>query len=150
MLGYLAGVPGRLKTLVDRLSATWAAKIDRLDTDLTTTRAARLDATISSRATAADVTAAVAGLAAIKSVQHVNYQSANTGTGSGFYQADYTITAVDVSKAIIFFSGADFPDSTHKAGQAYFQSSTTVRFRGQRTGSTNAAVFSSFTVLEFF
>lgn len=62
MPGFLAGVPGKLNTLLARLSATWAAKVDRLDTDLTTARAARLDAAISTRATPADVAAAVAAL----------------------------------------------------------------------------------------
>lgn len=62
MLGYLAGVPGRLKALTDRLSATWAAKLDTLHTLWTATLAARIDTTISSRATPADVATAVATL----------------------------------------------------------------------------------------
>lgn len=53
MIDFLAGVPGKLKTLLDRLSATWAAKVDTLhDTRLTATRAGyldRLDATVTSR-----------------------------------------------------------------------------------------------------
>ncbi len=40
MIDFLLGVPGALKTLTDRLTATWAAKLDTLhDTRLTSTRA---------------------------------------------------------------------------------------------------------------
>jgi len=43
MLGFLAGVPGKLKTLNDRMTATWAAKLDALRTGLTDTRMGYLD-----------------------------------------------------------------------------------------------------------
>lgn len=43
MIDFLAGVPGKLKTLLDRLSATWAAKLDTLHTLLSSTWAAKLD-----------------------------------------------------------------------------------------------------------
>jgi len=40
---WMLNVPGKLKTLSDRLSATWAAKLDGLRTDYTTVRAGYLD-----------------------------------------------------------------------------------------------------------
>ena len=43
MLGFLAGVPGKLKALNDRLTATWAAKLDALRTGLTDVRMGYLD-----------------------------------------------------------------------------------------------------------
>jgi hypothetical protein len=44
MIDFLLGVPGKLKTLTDRLTATWAAKLDTLhDSRLTATRAGYLD-----------------------------------------------------------------------------------------------------------
>ena len=46
MSGFLLGVPGRLKTLLDRLTAGRAANLDQI----TSTRMARMDTTISSRA----------------------------------------------------------------------------------------------------
>jgi hypothetical protein len=52
MSGFLLGVPGRLKTLLDRLTADRASRLD----EITSTRMARLNADISSRAPASDVT----------------------------------------------------------------------------------------------
>ena len=44
MIDFLLGVPGKLKTLTDRLTSTWAAKLDTLhDSRLTATRAGYLD-----------------------------------------------------------------------------------------------------------
>lgn len=43
MIDFLAGVPGKLKTLTDRLTATWAAKLDALRTGLTDARMGYLD-----------------------------------------------------------------------------------------------------------
>lgn len=65
MLGFLAGLPGKLKTLTDRLSATWAAKLDTVAGLVTSTWAAKLDtlasnftSTISGRIDAAITTRA--------------------------------------------------------------------------------------------
>ena len=43
MIDFLAGVPGKLKTLVTLLNSTWAAKLDALRTGLTDTRMGYLD-----------------------------------------------------------------------------------------------------------
>jgi hypothetical protein len=44
MIDFLLGVPGKLKTLIDLLSATWAAKLDTLhDSRITAARAGYLD-----------------------------------------------------------------------------------------------------------
>ena len=43
MIDFLAGVPGKLKTLNDRLTSTWAAKLDALRTGLTDVRMGYLD-----------------------------------------------------------------------------------------------------------
>ena len=61
MLGFLAGVPGKLKTLTDRLTSTWAAKLDTLAANFTSTISGRIDAAISSRASATDWTSVRAG-----------------------------------------------------------------------------------------
>lgn len=44
MIDFLAGVPGKLNTLLNRLTATWAAKLDTLhDSRLTSARAGYMD-----------------------------------------------------------------------------------------------------------
>lgn len=43
MIDFLAGVPGKLKTLNDLLNSTWAAKLDALRTGLTDVRMGYLD-----------------------------------------------------------------------------------------------------------
>jgi len=97
---FLLGVPGKLKTLLDRLTATRAGYLDNLDATIssrtsasiwTGTKAGYLDAAISSRLSSA-----------IASVQ-TGYVSSNTGSGSGedTRYADVTISSVDTSKSVV-------------------------------------------------
>ena len=150
MLGFLAGVPGRLKTLTDRLTATWAAKLDALHALWTATLAARIDTNIASRATPADVTAAVAGLAAIKSVQQ-GIASGTTGASTSI-SINKTITAVDPAKCIVIFNGANLPSGQAFTGDGglYLANSTTLTYQVTRGGTANTTVYFYYTVVEFF
>lgn len=63
MIDFLAGVPGKLKTLVTLLNPTWAAKLDALRTGLSDTRMGYLDklAITGNVASAADAAACAQG-----------------------------------------------------------------------------------------
>lgn len=146
MSTFLLGVPGKLKTLLDRLTAARANKLDFLtksldelaaaDTALlrttwTDTRAGRIDTNVASRAAPADVNAARDAILAalgdgsvkvIKSIQQVLM-------GSG----DATINAVDTAKAMIVCpAAAGFTSSSSvniDSGNYYLSNSTTVSIR---------------------
>jgi hypothetical protein len=148
MLGFLAGVPGKLKTLTDRLSATWAAKLDTLhDARLTATRAGyidRLDAAISTRATPAQVASAqLSGV--IKSIQ--------TGsiTLTGVTTAVATITSVNTSKAVVLCNGV-YGDETalNKAAVAVWLSSATQVTATRSAGTGGVLMVARYTVVEFY
>jgi hypothetical protein len=114
MSGFLLGVPGRLKTLLDRLTADRASRLD----EITSTRMARLNADISSRAPASDVTtlldrltatragyldapiSGIGGGSVIKSVQR-GTGSMNNSTNS----VSVTISAVNTGKAFAIVEG---------------------------------------------
>ncbi len=90
MIDFLLGVPGKLKTLMDRLNTTWAAKVDTLhDTRLTSARAGyldRLDATISSRnfgTRCAILTASSGNWTVPEDVSCVEYWMIGAGGGGG-------------------------------------------------------------------
>ena len=108
MIDFLLGVPGKLKTVIDHLqtylSSTRCAKIDNLDTPLTSrapastalstatwtpTKAGHIDAAITSR------------MASIKAI----YRGTIT-VPFGAVSATATITSVDTAKSLIFNLGA--------------------------------------------
>lgn len=106
MWTMLAGVPGKLKTLLDRLTATRAALLDNLN------------ATVSSRAPAATAlsnavwTDARAGkidliAPALRSLQggYLNSTTLNSGSGEDVRFVDVTISAVDTAKSLCLFEG---------------------------------------------
>lgn len=62
MAAFLLGVPGKLKTLLDRLTADRASRLD----EVTATRMGRLDTNVASRATQASVNTALTDLATLQ------------------------------------------------------------------------------------
>lgn len=118
MLGFLAGVPGKLNTLLTRLSETWASKLDTLSANFTATIAGRIDAAISSRAAASDYTSSRAGyldklnaggtIGTVKSIQTFNATVTINGSRWG-NNASQAISAVTTSKSIVIVNGASGP-----------------------------------------
>ena len=138
MIDFLAGVPGKLKTLADRLSSTWAAKLDTLYSDLHTRAPAidNLDAAISSRASAASLSGLLTTV--VNSIQH------GEGTiPNGEQYLDVAITAVNTNKAIVLMRSG----STVYSIYVLLTSSTNVRVG--RLGELTGTCVVSFTVLEF-
>lgn len=148
MLDVLASVPGKLTTLLARLSSTWAAKLDTLhDSRLTSARAGYidyLDAAITSRASAASVAAIPTTF--INFIQHTSATISNT-----FSTADVSLSqSVTTTKALIIPRG--FPTNGSSATWADidirlgFVGGSTVR--ATRSGNTGTATV-EFTVVEF-
>lgn len=103
-MDILFGVPGKLKTLTDRLSATWAAKLDTLATNYTTARAALIDNIDAAVTTAADAAAWTSALAALLGsaarrrpvTSIVNYYSAGGVSGQFGYGGGIAEIAANV------------------------------------------------------
>ncbi len=151
MLDFLAGVPGRLKTLTDRLSATWAAKLDTLhDSRLTSARAGYLDKlnVSGSVANGADWTATRAGyldllnaggvVGSVKSIQ-TGYSTTAPSTGSGedTRYVDITISTVAAAKCVVIIQSAGMHRLSDVDG-GYV--SVPTAFTGRVTSSTNLRV----------
>lgn len=154
MLGFLAGVPGKLATisthLTSYLSSTRAAKIDNCDT---TVSSRAPSSTALSNATWTDAKAgfvdmAISGVARIKSIQHV-YASLSTGT-------DYTvggniaIAAVTTSKALVIFNGMSGNSNTWQTTSLRLTGSTTLAFAGMRAENTSNTFNVAAVVVEFY
>jgi len=151
MLGFLAGLPGKLKTLTDRLSATWASKLDTLhDSRLTAARAGYLDKlNISGNvANGTDYTATRAGYldllntgaaGTVKSIQtgYINTLPSTTGSSGSedWRYNDITLgTAVaDAAKCLVIILG-------HVAITGGFVQPT-----GRMTSTTNLRIESNIT-----
>lgn len=125
LASILAAIAGRAPAASALSNATW-----------TDAKAGYLDAAVSSAAR-------------IKSIQHLN-GSANAGSGNGYFQCDYAITAVNPAKAFVIFNGANLYDSTYRHPRCWLQDATTVRLYGYRTGSANVSIPISATVIEFY
>jgi hypothetical protein len=141
MIGALIGLPGKIKTLLDRLTATRAGLLDNLDAAMTTraaastalstatwsaTKAGYLDVAISSRLSAA-----------VKSIQ-TGYRGgalASSGTGEDLYYADITLgTAVTVAKTFVILQHAA---TTNNSGTGRVTSTTNLRLsRSDSNGMT--------------
>lgn len=124
MSAFLLGVPGKLKTLIDRLTSTRAGNLDNLDAAITTrapsatalssatwtgTKAGYLDAAISSRLDAA-VVSAQSG--------KVDTNTLSAGTADEFRYVDVTLSAVaSVAKCLVVVVGgfASSPTSNSAA-----------------------------------
>ena len=109
MWTMLAGVPGKLKVLADRLTSTRAANLDRLDANVSTRAAA---ATALSNAVWTDARAGKLDIASlglsIKSVQS-GYTSATVAEGVANTEDDgyinIAIASVNTSKSVVFVNG---------------------------------------------
>jgi hypothetical protein len=125
---FLLGLPGKVQTLLTRLSATWAAKLDTLAANYTTTRAGKLDnldAAITTTAPAATAlstavwTSALAAIIAaqtrVKNIQYVGATVAIGGTGNA--NTTVAITAVDWTKALLFPLGVHCSNGVSTYGQ---------------------------------
>lgn len=106
MIAFLLGVPGKLKSLTDRLTATRAANLDYLNASISSTAPAI------TAVSNADYTAArAAKLSNIieNSVLNSNIQTGyanlgNTGTGASpdeLYILDVTVSAVVIAKTVV-------------------------------------------------
>lgn len=160
----LLGIPAQLKTLVTRLSATWAAKVDTLATDWTTARAAKvdnLDTTMSSRAAAAtaltnatwtDARASyLANLAsgAPLTIKNRIAVSASIPSGSSSGTASLGVT-ITLAKSILIMNGnsANSSVASHADNSIHgVLNTTTIDFtRGGTAGTVNVRA----TVIEFY
>jgi len=135
---FLLGVPGKLKTLLDRLTATRAGYLDRLDATIssrtssavwTGTKAGYLDASISSRLSSA-----------VASIQ-TGYVSGSGTTGSGedTRYIDTTISAVSTSKSVVIWQTAT--DEGFVMTTARLTSTTNVRCSARTSNSVHGRFY---------
>lgn len=165
MWTMLAGVPGKLKTLLDRLTATRAANLDKLDADISTRAAAStaLSNAVWTNTRAGRLDASVLVNGVIKSIQThavVGATGLQTGTGEDLRYKDVTISAVDTTRALIILhgGGADYLVSngttnvpTYQPVLLRFTSSTTVRLSAPHQSASSAnRIDARFTVVEFW
>ncbi|WP_341649924.1 hypothetical protein [Thauera humireducens] len=110
MWTMLAGVPGKLKTLLDRLTATRAANLDNLNATVTSRApaATALSNAVWTDARAAKLDAGVLATGVVRSVQG-GWVNAAPSTGTidteDHKYCDVTISAVDVSRSTVVFVG---------------------------------------------
>lgn len=168
MWTMLAGVPGKLKTLIDRLTATRAANLDKLDANISTraaastalsnatwdgTLAGNLAALTTTRAARLDATVLVDGV--IKSVQTGYADPAtilpNGAAGQDYWHFNIGISAVAMNKSIVLFQPIGL-QSTIPLMTARLTSSTNLRIsrKGQATPSDFGTAGGQWTVLEFY
>ena len=117
MFGFMAGVPGRLKILVDRLSAAWAAQ---------------LDTTISSRASPSSQMSGI-----IKSIQRGTIAISGSNTSN-----TATISSVNMAKAVLIKLGSksESNEARHADTLLTLTDATTItceRFEGYGTTTTS-------------
>lgn len=155
MLGFLAGIPGRLKTVADHLStylsSTRCARIDYLDAAISGRAPA---GTALSNATWTDARAgfldmAVSGVARIKSIQHLSGTipwNANS--------VSVACSSVATGKTLIIRRGEHITSGDGaelNRASVYFSSGTSVvAQRGGSGGSPLNALEVHFTLLEFY
>lgn len=101
MIDFLLGVPGKLKTISDYLTTYWtSARAGKVD---------NLDAAISTRASAASLSAAAAYLDATVSSRQSSIKAIQRGTiviSGGSASATATITSVVTSKTELRYLGS--------------------------------------------
>lgn len=133
MMDFLAGVPGRLKTLIDRLTATRASNLDNIDAAVTTRAPASTALSTSTwtgtRAGYLD-TIPTLPTGVCKNVQ-TGYASSSASGGSGEDSGylDITITSVATTKTFVLLH-------TTLVSQNY-------RYSGRLTSSTNLRISTS-------
>lgn len=110
MLDALMGVPGKLKTLLDRLTATRAGYLDNLDAAVTTRAAASTALSTatwtSTRAGYLDNLSSAPLSTAINRIQSGTIQLTGTMTSG-----TATITSVDTSKSLVIWNGVSISTS---------------------------------------
>ena len=158
MLGFLAGIPGKLKTVIDYLNTNMStartAKIDNLDAAISTRAPS---STALSTATwdatkAGYLDMAVSGVARIKSIQHINSTQSAGNDPAGVY-ATITINSVSVSKTIVIFNGVSGSNSTTWSaggGRLHLSSSTQLTFAASRDSSDAFNFTINAVVVEFY
>lgn len=165
MWTMLAGVPGKLKTLLDRLTATRAANLDRLDETISSRAAAStaLSNAVWTNTRAGRLDASVLVNGVIKSIQThavVGATGLQTGTGEDLRYKDVTISAVDTTRAIIILhgGGADYlvnngttSVNTFAPVLLRFTSAANVRIACANSAASSAdRIDARFTVVEFW
>ena len=156
---FLFGLPGKVATLLTRITSARATKLDNLDAAISTVsvaatalstsnwtnaRAALIDncdATLSTEfATVASDIAAIPG--SLKSVQRGTSTaiSSNTTTNA-------TITAVDLAKSFLIFSENSSNGNLQSQHEGSITTTTNIRFTRKATSSGNDSI--SWFVVEF-
>lgn len=144
MIGALMGVPGKLKTLLDRLTSTRATALDNLDAAIST----RASASVWHAGLASELDGLAPAIAAIpttpiNSIQYNTVTVSDTATSG-----TRTITSVNTAKSVLVYLGGSYSASTMNAsvGRITLTNSTTVT---ADRGGTSGNLIISFCVVEF-
>lgn len=136
------GLGGKLKTLIDRLTATRAALLDNLDAAISTRAPA---ATALSNATWTSELASSLASAIRLDRAEILYISGATGAGAGQKNVDVTISAVTLGKAFAFVTGGFTSGMTPATAMARFTTPTNLHITYVNPNATSVAY--SFTVV---
>jgi hypothetical protein len=144
MLDFLAGVPGKLKTLLDRLTATRATNLDNLDAAIST----RVSSSVWTNALAAELDGLAPAIAALPA-SFVNSIQHKTGTVTGTSaSATVTITGVTTAKTVLIMLGWYDNGSQATPVHIALTNTTTVTISRAAPGASTIT-YVSFIVLEF-
>lgn len=147
MSAFLFGVPGKLKTLLDRLTADRAGYLDRLDAAVSTRAAA---STALSSATWTGTRAAKLDEVGIKSIQRGTIVVSAGATSTASNTA--TISAVATGKAVALFLGmtvdSGVPDIPG-IGRVELTNGTTVTATASNLGTGTIGYRIGYAVVEF-
>ena len=146
MWTMLAGVPGKLKTLIDRLTATRAANLDKLDATVSSRAAA---STALSNAVWSDARAAKLDAIGVKSIQRGSFT-----WGAAETTKSVTISSVTTGRAILLLSYSTTTSATN-VGEAMREtftagnitSATSLSFTRGKSAATGLVEWQ---VIEFF
>lgn len=152
MIAALMGVPGKLKTLLDRLTSTRAGNLDNLDAAVTT-RAAASTALSTSQWTntlATDLGTISSGASAFTGIiNRIQYGAVSLSAASS---ATATVTSVNTAKSVLVYLGATVNGTAAAAAsdnwfcRLTLTNATTVT--AYRVGSTGICIV-SFCLVEF-
>lgn len=145
MIGALMGVPGKLKTLLDRLTATRAGYLDNLDAAIST----RASASVWTSGLASELDGLAPAIAAIPTTP-INSIQYNTVTISDTASSGTRTlgTTVNAAKSVLVCLGGSYTGSVMNAsvGRITLTSGTTVT--ADRSGTSGNLII-SFCVVEF-
>lgn len=147
---FLLGVPGKLSTVLARLTAGRASNLDNLDAAVTTRASA---ASLTSGVAALD--AAITARTSIASIQtgYVSASSNTHGAGEDVSYHDVTITAVVTAKSLVFLQpisvvGTVDPETRYMTGR--LTSTTNLRVASPEATTNEAHTWKfRWVVLEF-